>query len=153
VEKFGIIHFLQTIIESERILVPVIESHDGIILKVEGDSMLVIFRNPMKAIAGAIEMQRATHRYNKNVPAEEKILLCVGIGYGRMLRIGDSDVFGVEVNSASKLGEDTAKSGEIMVTEAVRKSAEKRAGLSFSPIADVPAGTGKAFLVKYSLPK
>ena len=34
--KFGIIHFLQTIHEAERLLIPVIEEHDGILLKVEG---------------------------------------------------------------------------------------------------------------------
>ena len=45
VAKFGIIHFLQTIQESERLLVPLIDEHDGILLKVEGDSFLVIFRN------------------------------------------------------------------------------------------------------------
>jgi class 3 adenylate cyclase len=43
VAKFGIIHFLQTIYESERLLIPIIEDHDGILLKAEGDSLLVIF--------------------------------------------------------------------------------------------------------------
>ena len=51
--KFGIIHFLQTIHESERLLIPVIEEHDGILLKVEGDSFLVIFRNVAKGVQGA----------------------------------------------------------------------------------------------------
>src|ERR1700682_6614308 len=58
VAEFGIIHFLQTIHESERILVPVIEAHDGILLKVEGDSFLVIFRNIDKALHAAVEMQK-----------------------------------------------------------------------------------------------
>ena len=47
-------------------------------------------------------------------------MLCVGIGHGRVLKIGDSDVFGHEVNLASKLGEDTAKGHEILVTRAFR---------------------------------
>src|SRR5919107_5855666 len=64
VAEFGIIHFLQTIYESERILVPVVESHDGILLKVEGDSFLVIFRNVQKALHAAVEMQRTVRRYN-----------------------------------------------------------------------------------------
>src|SRR5260221_12418859 len=42
--QFGIIHFLQVIFESQRLFVPCIEQHDGILLKLEGDSMLVIFR-------------------------------------------------------------------------------------------------------------
>lgn len=33
VEEFGIIHFLQIIHESERLLIPLIEDHEGILLK------------------------------------------------------------------------------------------------------------------------
>ncbi len=120
VAKFGIIHFLQTIYESERLLIPIIEDHDGILLKSEGDSLLVIFRNAGKALKSAVAMQKALEKYNFDKIEEEQVLLCVGIGYGRVLRIGDVDVFGHEVNSASKLGEDTAKAYEILVTPAVR---------------------------------
>lgn len=123
VAKFGIIHFLQTIFESERLLIPIIEDHDGILLKAEGDSLLVIFRNVSKAMNAAIAMQRALLIYNKDKADEEKVLLCVGIGYGRVLRIGDVDVFGHEVNTASKLGEDTANAYEILVTPPVKESA------------------------------
>src|SRR5512137_1141380 len=49
VAQFGIIHFLQVIFESERLLIPVIDRNDGILLKVEGDSMLVIFRRADRA--------------------------------------------------------------------------------------------------------
>ncbi len=104
VAKFGITHFLQTIYESERILMPIIEEHDGILLKEEGDSFLVIFRNVSKALEASIHMQKTLLQYNKNKSDEEKVLLCVGLGFGRVLRIGDQDVFGNEVNSASKLG-------------------------------------------------
>ena len=120
VAEFGIIHFLQTIYESHRLLVPLIEKSNGILLKTEGDSMLVIFRKPAKALQAAVGMQDACAAYNRGRPDEEKVLLCVGLGYGTMLRIGDSDVFGREVNAASKLGEDTAKAGEILVTDAFR---------------------------------
>ena len=57
VARFGITHFLQTIYESERLLIPVIEAFDGILLKTEGDSFLVIFRNADKALQAAIKMQ------------------------------------------------------------------------------------------------
>jgi class 3 adenylate cyclase len=125
VAKFGIIHFLQTIYEAERLLIPIIENHDGILLKVEGDSFLVIFRNVTKALACALTMRDILEDYNKNKPEEEKVLLCTGLGYGKVLRIGDTDVFGHEVNIASKLGEDRAKSGEILVTENVKNRYEK----------------------------
>lgn len=145
VAKFGIIHFLQTIHESERLLIPVIEEHDGILLKVEGDSFLVIFRRAPRALECSIRMMEVLERYNREKPDEEKVLLCVGLGYGRMLRIGDADVFGAEVNAASKLGEDTAAAREILVTENVWKETQGMAGLSFEELTEIPSGVGRAF--------
>jgi class 3 adenylate cyclase len=149
VAEFGIIHFLQTIYESERILVGVIEAHDGILLKVEGDSFLVIFRNVQKAIRAAIEMQRTTRRYNASKPRAEHVLLGVGLGFGPMLRIGDADVYGVEVNAACILGESIAKPYEILVTKAVRDAAED--GVKFDDIDYVPPGAEQAFRVVYGV--
>jgi adenylate cyclase len=150
VAEFGIIHFLQTIYESERILIPVIEKHDGILLKVEGDSFFVIFRNVQKAILASIEMQQTTMGYNAARVPQEHVLLCVGLGFGRVLRIGDADVFGAEVNAASKLGEDIAKAHEILVTKAVRDAATSVEGISFEPIDECPPGAQAAFRVLYS---
>ncbi len=149
VEAFGIIHFLQTIFESERILVPVIDEHDGILLKIEGDSMLVIFRNPLKALKAVAGMQAACANYNAGRAKTEQVLLCAGVGFGRVLRIGDADVFGKEVNSASKLGEDTAKAGEVLVTQGVVDAVPSTAGFKFSELVDMPAAVGKAYRFDY----
>ncbi len=151
VAKFGIIHFLQTIFESQRLLIPVIEEHDGVLLKVEGDSFLVIFRNVAKGLQCAVRMQHVLKEYNRTKSDEEKVLLCVGLGYGPMLRIGDADVFGAEVNAASKLGEDTAKAWEILTTGAVRDAVPSELGLGFEQIAEVPPGASAAFRVNYPL--
>lgn len=66
-----------------------------------------------------------------------------------MLRIGDTDVFGAEVNAASKLGEDVARAWEILVTAAVREQAAAEPGLQFEEIAEVPPGAKQAFRVRY----
>lgn len=149
--KFGIIHFLQTIHEAERLLIPVIEEHDGILLKVEGDSFLVIFRNVTKGLQGAVEMQRTLAVYNRDKNEEEKVLLCVGLGYGKVLRIGDSDVFGAEVNATSKLGEDIAKAWEILVTDNVKNRCAGLSDIAFAEIDEVPSGAEKAWKVEYRL--
>ncbi len=148
VAKFGIIHFLQTIYESERILVPVVERHDGILLKVEGDSFMVIFRNVQKALHAAIEMQRTTRRYNEGKQPEDHVLLGVGLGFGRVLRIGDEDVFGVEVNSACILGETYAEAYEILVTKAVRDRAGE--GMTFEEFPHCPPGAEQVFRLMYA---
>lgn len=149
VQEFGIIHFLQTIYESHRLLVPLIDAHDGILLKLEGDSMLVIFRRPERALACSIAMQQALIPYNQTKPEAEAILLCIGLGYGRILRIGDQDVFGAEVNAASKLGEDTARSGEILATEAVRLAVGTHPHLQWQAIDTVPPGAEAAWRIDY----
>jgi adenylate cyclase len=148
VQEFGIIHFLQTIFESTRVLIPCIDRFDGILLKTDGDSMLVIFRNVQKAINCSIEMQRTVHRYNQSRDDEEKILLGIGVGYGRVLRIGDMDVFGEEVNSAAKLGEDRAKAWDIFVTERVRNHGTDVPGAAYEPIEGVH--TTMAYRVLYA---
>ncbi len=149
VEKFGIIHFLQTIHESQRLLIPILEGHDGILLKVEGDSYLVIFRNITKAIQASIQMEKSLSKYNKKKTKEEQVLLCVGLGYGKVLKIGDNDVYGAEVNAASKLGEDTANAYEILVTESVKENCDKNLKYKFEEIKTIPPGAKKAFKLKY----
>lgn len=150
VAAFGIIHFLQIIYESQRLFGPCIDHNDGILLKMEGDSMLVIFRNVRKAIAGSIAMQRCLEKYNEDRPDTEKIHLCIGLGFGEVLRVGDQDVFGAEVNAASKLGEDMAASGEIMVTGAVRDAARKISGLRFQRLPKPPSGAASAYKLLYA---
>lgn len=150
VEKFGIIHFLQIIYESKRLFLPIIDKYDGILIKMEGDSMLIIFRNPFKALRCAIDMQKAAFNYNQNKIPEEKVLLYIGLGYGEILKIGDVDVFGAEVNAASKLGEDIAKQDEILCTVNFIETITKLTNIDFEEISEVPSGAKKAFKIIYS---
>jgi class 3 adenylate cyclase len=149
IADFGVIHFLQVIYESQRLLLPVVAAHDGILLKMEGDSMLVIFRNTAKAAQCAIAMQQVVAPYNAQRQANERVDLCIGLGFGKVLRVGDTDVFGAEVNAAAKLGEDTAKSGEILITGAVAQICGVAGGLVCEPIDYVPPGAGRAFRLRY----
>lgn len=149
--EFGIIHFLQIIYESQRIFSPCIDKWDGILIKTEGDSMLIVFRQPCKAVECAIEMQRAAQEYNLDRDDTEKVLLCVGIGYGKVLSIGGEDVFGAEVNAAAKLGEDTAVAWEILITDSVAAKLQDVPNISFEDIDFIPHGAKAAFRLNYEL--
>lgn len=149
VEKFGILHFLQIIHEHKQILTPIVHEHDGILIKIEADSLIVIFRRTSSAVRCAVAMQRVLAEFNKTRPPETEVLLCVGIGFGEMLRVGDIDVWGREVNAASKLGEDTAKSGEILVTKAAVDSAGAMDGVSFEKIEAQVGGSAENYRVRY----
>ena len=120
VEAFGIVHFLQLIQESETLFMPLIQHHGGDCLKHEGDSLLVVFDTPQQALATANAMVNATVAANPGRAPEDRIEICIGLGYGTVLRIGANEVWGAEVNAASKLGEDMAQGGEVLVTDTFR---------------------------------
>ena len=145
--EFGIIHFLQIIHEAKKLLVPCIDLFDGILLKMEGDSMMILFKNPKKAVECAMRMQHECKKYNVGKSDAEEILLCVGIGSGKVLRIGDDDVFGPEVNAASKLGEDTAKAWEILVTDTVVSQVKDH--FTFQKTDIIPPGSSGAHKLIY----
>lgn len=151
VQEFGIIHFLQVIHEQHKILLPIVERHDGLLIKEEGDSLLILFRRVERALDCGIAMQRACQKVNERRKPEEQILLCIGLGFGKILRIADQDAWGREVNAASKLGEDTARAGEILVTAAARASLGDRAGASvtFESIGATSLGPEENFRAVY----
>lgn len=60
-------------------------------------------------------------------------------------------MFGAEVNAASKLGEDIAKTRDILITNSVVKHAQEIEDISFEEIKDVPPGAEKAYRVVYTL--
>jgi adenylate cyclase len=147
VAERGIVHFLQTIYESERLLVPIVESFGGIVLKVEGDSFLAIFREPQQGLDAALAMQDAVRLYNRRKSDSDQVLLGIGLGFGRILRVAEAEVYGVEVNSACVLGETYARPYEIIVTRAVAERA--REDMRFESFAHVPPGAGSAHRVLY----
>jgi adenylate cyclase len=150
VARFGIIHFLQIILEQELFLVPVARQHGGTLIKAEADSLLIVFPDAAAAIRAAVEMQHTCTKVNADRPPEEHMILCVGVGHGRMLRIGDDeDVYGHEVNLASKLGEDTATGNEILVTPAAHAAAGELAGLTFTEVEVAYADETRCWRVGY----
>lgn len=149
VAAFGIVHFLQVIWEHKKLVFPIIDAHDGILLKAEADSLLLVFRKPAAALDCAIAMQHACQKLSVRRVPEERVLLCLGIGYGRVLRVGNSEVYGAEVNAASKLGEDIARASEILVTSSFRQRVADRTELSFETIDTPVPGCERAFRVGY----
>lgn len=148
VAKFGIVHFLQIIYEQKRLLLPIIEAHDGVMIKIEADSFLILFKKPERALACAIAMGEACRVFDASRPPEEQVRLCVGIGFGKLLKIGDEDVFGHEVNLASKLGEDTAKANEILVTRNARQAIGDPPGVAWEELAVSFAGESACWRAK-----
>ena len=150
VASFGVTHFLQVIYESFRLYVPVIEAHNGVLLKVEGDSMMVLFRKPAAALSCAVAMQRVGAEYNKDRADDEKLLLSIGLGFGEVLKFGDQDVYGSEVNVACKLGEDLGTHHSVLVSDEFHEAARGATTFKLVKHEKTPAGTRQAWRVEYT---
>ena len=115
--KYGIIHFLAMIVEMETLATPVIERHCGTVIKQEADNLFATFPSPAKAVDAAREILAVLREFDAKRTIDTEIYSSIGIGFGPTLIIDGEDLFGNEMNLASKLGEDLAESMEILVTE------------------------------------
>ncbi|GAB4136990.1 MAG: hypothetical protein Fur0046_10820 [Cyanobacteria bacterium J069] len=113
-QEQGIIAALAEIERMRGIVSPIVEAHQGSPFKLEADNVYAVFPSVERAIAASREMMRQLATIDKHVS--------IGIGYGDLIMISDSacyhDVYGEEMNLASKLGEDLAAHDEVLLTEA-----------------------------------
>ena len=96
---------------------PIIKSFDGNVIKYEADNCFALFPTPLSAVNAAIAMQHAFHASNMMTSDDLDIYISCGIDYGRILVVEEKDCFGDAVNRASKLGEDVASAGEVLITK------------------------------------
>jgi adenylate cyclase len=115
--KHGIMHFLAMIHRMNAITIPAIEEHGGKVIKSEADNVFAIFPDVQAAVETALDINRRFSAANTMLPDEMDIHGKFGIGYGEVLIVENQDMFGSEVNLASKLGEDLASREEILITE------------------------------------
>jgi len=111
----GILHFLMCFDRALRHLRPAVARNGGRVVKVEADSLMLAFPDGAAACRGVDAMEAALRRVNRGRPTNEQLAFSYGIGFGQVLDL-DGDVFGLEVNLASKLGEDLARPGEVLLT-------------------------------------
>lgn len=113
----GILHFLMLFNRVVDGAQPVLARAGGEVVKVEGDSLLIRFEDAKAACRGVLALDAFLRGLNRRLPENERVRFSYGIGYGDILDI-EGDLFGLEVNLASKLGEDLAKPGEALLTPA-----------------------------------
>ena len=115
--KYGIVHYLSMVKRMQLTTEPIIQSYRGEMLKYEADNCFAVFPDPLSAVNAAISMQHAFTAENILTSDDQDIHIAVGIDYGKLLIIGHEDCFGDPVNRASKMGEDIAAAGEILITQ------------------------------------
>src|SRR5215212_3211845 len=114
--KYGIVHYLSMVKRMQLTTEPIVKSYGGSMIKYEADNCFAVFPDPLSAVNAAIAMQHAFHAVNLMTSDDLDIYISCGIDYGKILVVGHEDCFGDPVNRASKMGEDLASAGEILVT-------------------------------------
>lgn len=132
-QRFGIVHYLSMVRRMQLTAQPVIQQFGGEVVKFEADNCFAAFPDVLPAIQAATALNAAFFGMNLVTPDEFDIRVSVGIDYGDILLIGGPDYFGDPVNCASKLGEDTAEAGEILVTKRAFDRVPAEAGIQTSP--------------------
>src|SRR5205809_1322224 len=113
---------------------PKIAEHQGRIVKLTGDGMLVEFPSVVNAVACAAEMQRGIQDRNKGVQRDRRIEFRIGVNVGDVIVQGE-DIFGDGVNVAARL-ESIATPGGITISGPVRDHVGNRLDLAFEDMGE-----------------
>lgn len=111
-----------------------IAEHQGRIVRLTGDGMLVEFPSVVNAVACAAAVQRGMAERNADVPTERRIEFRVGVNLGDVIVEG-ADIFGDGVNVAARL-EGIAQPGGIAVSGTVRDHIGNRLDIAFDDTGD-----------------
>ena len=112
VRRSGILPYLALIRRMQKLTAPIVEEHGGEVIKYEADNLFASFRNPVDAVHAAVAINQAI------ASGGERFEVAIGIDHGRFILIQGEDCWGDTVNVACKLGEDVARPGEILLTQA-----------------------------------
>ena len=108
---------------------PKIQEHQGRIVKLTGDGMLVEFPSVVNAVECATTIQREMRERNAPIAEDRRIEFRVGINLGDVI-VDDDDIFGDGVNVASRI-ESVAKPGGVSVSSSVRENVGNKLDLIF----------------------
>ena len=127
--KYGVVHYLSMVRRMQLTTEPIVKSYGGSMIKYEADNCFAVFPDPLAAVNAAIAMQHAFQAENLLTSDELDINISCGIDYGKILVVGHQDCFGDPVNRASKIGEDVANAGEILITGEAMQMVPPEAGI------------------------
>jgi class 3 adenylate cyclase len=148
--KYGIVHYLSMVQRMRLTTEPIVKSYGGFMIKYEADNCFAVFPDPLSAVSAAIAMQHAFRAENLLTSDDLDIHISCGIDYGKILIVGREDCFGDPVNRASKMGEDLAVAGEILVTKEAMDMIPRSAGVKAREMnVSISGITIPAYLIEY----
>jgi adenylate cyclase len=113
----------------KEVLEPLVERHLGRVFKTMGDGVLVEFSSAVNAVECAVELQQAMTATNRDLPAELRIVLRIGVNLGDVM-VDGSDLYGDGVNVAARI-EGLAEPGGVAISDGVHEHLRGRIGIDF----------------------
>ena len=149
-QRYGIVHYLSMVSRMQITAEPIIENFGGTVIKFEADNCFATFPEPLTAVRACISLNMAFDAANILTTEDLDIRIACGIDYGKILVINNNDFFGNAVNRASKLGEDTAEPGEILITQDAMQLIPQEAGIKHTEtVIDISGIQFNASLISY----
>lgn len=130
--QHGILHYLTLIQRMIALCDPVVRKARGQLIKHEADNLFACFKKVEDAVETAVKIQITLHESNLLTSEAFDIHTSIGIGFGPTFLVGD-DMWGSELNVASKLGEDIAEQGEILLTSAACEALKRNKKYKLHP--------------------
>ena len=115
-----------------EVLVPTVAQHNGRVVKVMGDGVLVEFSSAVDAVQCAVTLQEEFTAANQGTAEALQIVLRIGINLGDVIVEG-SDLYGDGVNVAARL-EGLAEPGHIYVSGSVYEQVKRKLPSSFDEL-------------------
>jgi TolB-like protein len=112
-----------------QLVEPAVEQRRGRIFKLMGDGLLAEFGSVVDALECAAAIQRSMDEANAGLPAEQRILMRIGVHVGEVIVEGE-DRHGDAVNVAARL-QQIADPGGISVSRQVAEHARQKSAFAF----------------------
>jgi len=109
--------------------------HEGRLVKTLGDGILAEIGDATSAVRFAMRLTSELARINRQLPAENRLEIRIGIDTGDILTTGDDDVYGSHVNIAARLM-TLARPGETVASAEVRDALASELDAEFEDIGD-----------------
>ena len=133
--KLGELESLLRIYDVQKVCGPIFRTYGARLSRAFADDLTALFDDPNDALSAALEVHRRIRRFNRsNLAGPNPAECCIGIGYGDVFAIGPDRAMGDEMNRASKLGEDTARANETLITENVYAAVQNRTDCQIVPV-------------------
>jgi adenylate cyclase len=96
-----------------------IESHQGRVIDMAGDSVLAVFETAAGAVTAALAIQRELNTASSSIPDDRRMRFRIGVHLGDVIEKSDGTVYGDGVNIAARL-QGLAEAGSVTVSDAVK---------------------------------